>query len=397
MQYAIHESRFEKLEKKLAKIGRKCARFGNAFSFEICGDEYRKDKKGKIHRFVIIDVSGVAKCGNYEIAATLELTEHGNIIKRFPFFTGEIPARFRDSENHCEHCGTKRRRNDLIIVHDLETGEFKQIGRNCLADYTGILDAERFAEIQADLGELSECDGAFYYGERVTPYFGVSEILKYAAVITNKCGFFNAESNLSTRSMICCAMGIYSAFPQSPEKYIEMLNKKLKEHLFDVQFSLSDFAETPELNAQIDAIIQHFKSDETGDSDFAHNARVIVSADYCEYKHFGILACLPNCYAKHCAREMEKVERAKLNRDYFGECGKRYKGVAIKSLRQMCAYETQYGIMRIWEIVTESGNVLTWKTSNFPDDSVTRFDFTVKEFSEYKGVPQTIVTRCKFY
>ncbi len=48
MTYEIYEGLFEKVEKKLNSISKKCAKYGNPFTFEIVGDkvETGKDEDG---------------------------------------------------------------------------------------------------------------------------------------------------------------------------------------------------------------------------------------------------------------------------------------------------------------------------------------------------------------
>lgn len=55
--------------------------------------------------------------------------------------------------------------------------------------------------------------------------------------------------------------------------------------------------------------------------------------------------------------------------------------------------ETTY----IHNFETPEGNVLTWKTGSYPEISSEKLTITgtVKEHSEYKGVKQTVLTRCK--
>lgn len=90
-----------------------------------------------------------------------------------------------------------------------------------------------------------------------------------------------------------------------------------------------------------------------------------------------------------------KVNRQK--HEHYGEVGKRYKNVAIKSVFCVAAFDTEFGVKRIWNITIEDGTVITWKTTKFIADDFAAIDFTVKAHGEYKGKKQTEVTRCKIH
>ena len=116
--------------------------------------------------------------------------------------------------------------------------------------------------------------------------------------------------------------------------------------------------------------------------------------EFIPWNYLGYVCYLPQGYAKHMKREAEKAERKKLNHIHFGEVGKRYKNIAIKSFSRVASYETAYGTMNVYNIVIDNDVVLTWKTCKYIDRNASTIDFTVKAHNEYKGCLQTEVTRC---
>ena len=92
--------------------------------------------------------------------------------------------------------------------------------------------------------------------------------------------------------------------------------------------------------------------------------------------------------------------------EYLGEVGKRLK-VAV-TLKKSFSFENDFGTTYIHNFEDDAGNVIIWKTAN----SLTEYAYgsgtytphelkscdltgTVKEHSEYKGIWQTVLTRCK--
>ena len=64
----------------------------------------------------------------------------------------------------------------------------------------------------------------------------------------------------------------------------------------------------------------------------------------------------------------------------------------------MTSWETDFGITRLYKMVGEDGNVYTWKTGKLFDDvedSVITVVGTVKAHTEFRGVKQTELTRCR--
>lgn len=393
MQYLIHEDFFPEVEKKLMRIVRKCEKYGNPFTFNVAGTEMC-ERDNAWHKFFIVEVEGTAHIDNWEFIATLDIRAHGNIIRRYNTAV-EIPEGFKTSPNICDHCNTSRQRNNLYIIRNIETNEFKQVGGSCLNSYTNGLNLEYIVQWIDGLTSLEEYSGVFF-GERATTYHSIEQVISYAHVITEKIGYLKSDPysfNLSTKDMVKTMLGYGVVAAATINKRVEILNENLKDHNFNVQFSVSDFISVN--SSKVQAIIDHYKND-SGKSEFAHNVRVILAEGFATHKDLGYLCYLPAGYARHLKQEQEKANRQTEKREHWGEIGKRYKDIPVKSIRKAACYETVYGLMYVWNIVTEDGTVLTWKTSNFPEEKFSTVTFTVKEHSEYKNVPQTIVTRCKF-
>lgn len=80
MEYKIFEDNMPKLEKKLAVIQKKCAKYGTPFEYKVVGEDYQ-EHEDEILRYVIVDVTGKAIINDWQFIASIEHTEDGNIIK----------------------------------------------------------------------------------------------------------------------------------------------------------------------------------------------------------------------------------------------------------------------------------------------------------------------------
>lgn len=80
--------------------------------------------------------------------------DQGNILKSVP--GEELPTQYRTAPPLCEHCGLKRKRNDTFVLKNITSGEFKQVGSNCLADFLGHGNPGLYASFAENMADLAE-------------------------------------------------------------------------------------------------------------------------------------------------------------------------------------------------------------------------------------------------
>lgn len=390
MMYAIYEDFYPDVEKKLNRIAKKCVRHGNDFIFEIKGEEVREkhnEETGRTeyHKFILVEVEGTAKIDNWECIAVLEVHNAGNIIRRINTEV-EIPERFKNIENICEHCNSRRQRNNLYVVHNVESNEWKQVGGSCLKLYTGGLNMEYVTAYMDGITELEEFDGIVGHGKA---YYHVEEVLSYAVEVINKTGYFNAQSALPTKYIVSELMC------NQLDRAINHINEEFNNARLNIRLFNNDFHKKNTENA-VENIINYYKSLEDN-SEFIHNVKVMLTEGYVLPKNFGFLCYLPEGYARYIQKEAEKAK--KVETKYFGEVGKRYKDKVINDVTLVTSWETQWGYTALYKITLEDGSILTWKTSNGlylnVGEKYDKISFTVKEHKEYRGEKQTEITRCK--
>lgn len=397
MQYSIYKEFYPEVEKKINRIAKKAAKYGNPFTFKIVDEVVREiadieNNYTNYYPFVIIELDGEAKVGEYECVAVLEMHESGNLIRRINEVI-DIPDRFLHSENVCEHCNTKRNRKNLFVVYSSETNEFKQVGSDCLQLYTHGMNPKYIASFYDCITELEEFDGKLVggYGK---PLYRVSEVLGYAEEIINKMGYFNSSSDLPTRRLVSMM------FERSKlSDTIEELNRELLRNRFlEVEFSKQDFYKE-ETEQRVKDITDYYLS-LTDTSEFTHNVQVLLKEGYTSWEYFGYLCYLPEGYNRHIKKEIAEAQQRKIDEksEYFGEVGKRYKSQNVFDVYILTSWDSIYGYTYMYKIVLESGNILIWKSTKWYSEDellkVCKIDFTVKEHSEFRGTKQTTVTRC---
>lgn len=74
--------------------------------------------------------------GGWQIVASIEHHDTGNIVAVAPAFQADAPKGLFRAPATCDHCGHNRRRAKTVIVRDVNGNE-SRVGLNCLRDFTG--------------------------------------------------------------------------------------------------------------------------------------------------------------------------------------------------------------------------------------------------------------------
>ena len=380
MRYLIHEDNMERLEKRINTIRNKCKKYNCDFEYRVVGEKFEK-MDGEIVRFVEVETSGEAKLNGWKFVATVEHTEQGNIVRSYDDKI-EVPVRFTTTEPICEHCNSKRRRKDTYIVMNEETGEFKQVGKSCLKDFTNGLSADAVASWISLFDEMIK--GEAPMGTGFKKYFGTEEMARYMAECVLKFGYHKSESMEATKYMAKDTRDVVRG----------LRNKELEERMNTVGFN-ADSKEATELAENA----LNWAKELTEDSGYLYNIKLVANMQYVEKRHFGFLASIIPSYQKEMKRleeerQKEEERKARPESKHVGSVGDKVE-IEIHSCRLLTSWETQWGFTNLYEITDAEGNVYTWKTSKSIDSEHKTIKGTVKAHNEFRGVMQTELTRCK--
>ena len=401
-QFAIYEGNMERLQKKMTKIRNKCRKYGCDFHYEEVGEEFRTVKNDdgteNIVRYVIVEAEGKAVVNGWKFIASLEHTEHGNIINACCDI--EVPERYYTGRPVCEHCGTNRYRKNSFIVMNEETGEFKQVGTQCLKDFTCGMSAEGVAEYTSLFDELIKgevIEGGGGFGGK---YLDRDDVLQYAAEVIRKFGY--ARSDMGSESTRSRTVDFYTLDHGGFGYYGREYERVVRELAEQVRF---DHNSEEAVNMAKNALEWILEQEEK--SNYIHNLRTACQLKYVGYDKVGLLVSLFPAYDKELERQAEQraIEEARRkemeegkNSEYVGNVGDRIQ-ISVAAVKLLTSWENCFdGYHVTWtglyKIVGEDGNVYTWKTSKHLED-VKSIKGTIKGHQEFRGVKQTEVTRCR--
>jgi hypothetical protein len=426
--YRVSEAALHQLKIVLDGLGRKSAKLGLepityevGPGFEIAhkripggrtleikseADFKRAEATGRLifRRFHMVTVSGQKpRLAGWEFAATLQhlADEQGNdlnMLRTVPGFKGDLPEKFRTaSPFHCDHCHREIRSRKETFVLRHEGGDFKQVGRNCTQDFLGGKDPHAVAMYAEYLLRMetacSEEGGGF--GSHETDSVTMSVFLAHVAAVIRIDGWLSrGKARLNEMGPAATADLVGSIFAPPPRD--SELYAKWKAFVEAHQPEARDI----ELATKALTYAREDLSEKAERSDYEHNLFVAMSQPTVSFKLMGIAASLVPYYLREVERQA--VREAEMKRNgasvYFGEVGKRQDFYV--TVTRIIPYENRFGTSFIHKFTTREGNVATWFASVNPElepGTEYRITATVKAHEEFKGVKQTVLTRCTVY
>lgn len=403
-QFAIPEMNMEGLEKKLTRIRNKAAKYGCDFHYERIGEHFESreiegeyDENGKpvteIIRYIDIEVEGKAEVNGWQFAASLDYTPKGNIISGVAGI--EIPERFYNCSPWCEHCKTRRDRRNSYIVYNASSGEFKQVGKSCLRDFTNGLSAEMVAQYESWIKECEEASEFSGMGGWPTRYFNTDAFMAAAAETIRIYGYVK-RGTVGTISTADLVESLYKA-------EFGMPLGALREHILSLYYGAVDRGWNIKRTESVEMgkrVREWIASCEKNDN-YYHNLKVACALDNITSSSIGLLVSAFPAFDRELEYQAEKLRRERKAAEegaasqYVGKIGDRISFTSENS-RCVTSFETQFGWTYIYKFTDASGNVYVWKTSK-DLDCETSYSIvgTVKDHKEFRGVKQTELTRCK--
>lgn len=422
--YAIPEGNLEELKAKLARLERKAAKLGVTPITYAIGEGYdvpfKATRSGPVRiripmavphdalfiRYFPLTLSGVAPAmaGWTFLATLLHLTdgegETLNMLRTVPGFEGELPHRFRTATPEtCEHCNKAiRTRKETFVVREEATGTYRQVGRNCLADFLGGRDPHAVAEHlemlcrACEAAEESEGGG---YGTREAFRLGMFHLLCNTAALIRVDGWL---SRGKARSMgmegAATADGVI-ALNNPPSEGTEAFEKWSR---------WAKARATTDRDREIaEKALTHAREVLAGRSDlndYEFNLYVATVQESVGMKLVGIAASLIPYYLREVERmAVREAERKRAGAsEYFGTEGKRED--FYLTCTKVIPLEGNFGTTFLHRFVTREGNTAKWFASVNPEMEIGkeyRVTATVKEHGEWKGFKETALTRVAVY
>ena len=392
--YAIQEDNFDRLTKKLIRIKNKCAKYGKYFHMKTIGEEYRKFEyptgENVIVRYILVDVTGSVVHDGWEFVAVIDHAESGNIIRQYNTELN-IPDRYFHTAPICEHCKTKRNRKDTYLIHNVNTDEWKQVGKTCLTEFTNGMDADEIARYISLFDTVIAGNNVTIGAGNVTYYFKTLEVLQFAFETIKHFGY-QKNSEFEERPTRLRCMQYYNLHHGMTQYMGTREIEQCREEMLSVNFNA--YAKSNVDKAQ--AAIEWASNVDTKNNSYLNNLSVICNSQYCASRNLGFLVSLVPTYLRHLESAKLAENSTEYNSEFVGAPGDK---VSFSPCSITCVYSNEfgyYGPTYMYKITDKDNNVYMWSTSKQINiDNRYEVSGVIKKHEEYKGVKQTWLIRCR--
>ncbi len=299
-----------------------------------------------------------------------------------------VPSDFFESDAICDHCEKIRNRVETFVLLEEATGEYKQVGRNCLRDFFGhdpqvvARFLSRIMKFVEGLGD--EDEGWGMGGGRQDYSYDSLRVLTNTIAVIRTFGWVprsaSDEDNCASSNHVLTIM-----LPAYGSQENEAKKKFVASIKFDAE---KDLKEANEAIAWL--------KDQEGNNEYMHNLKLLEDQEAIPGKMFGYWCSLAAAFQRAQAR-LELAEREKKTRlnEYFGEVGERYTGFQVKCIG-ISYTDSFYGTVCIHRMVDTDGRTMIWfanSDAKMEKGNEYIINARVKKQDEYKEWKQTYLTR----
>lgn len=383
------QEKIDKLNRKAIKIG--CPVMTLTFGEDIIRkyrDEYgRKRVSVKVpatldYEIPIID--GFELISTFDIYPTAPDADGNveNIVTTSTVPGRDLPTKYLDKkEIHCDHCGHNRFRTHSMLMRDVNTGEYKEVGSTCIRDFFGHdpVAFMRWAswDFEGMVNELPEEEAGFGENRNIR-FLDLTETLIYTSAVIRKFGWMSKSKAYQTgKEWTTYEEVLLQMFPPTDLKE----NDRVKIDDRDKEIA--------------EATIAHFAGDDIDlTNDYLSNCNKMTALGYVPMKHVGLTVSMVPSYQRAAA---EKKNADESTSEFVGQIWDKLNGIEA-TVAFSKEINTDYGVSVLYIFKDAAGNdYKTFYTGSkwtcYEGDEVI-LTGTVKDHQVYQGKKATMLTRC---
>ena len=379
MKKMLEAAKFEMLMAHAEKVNKKFNK--NLINIEEISHEYIV-KDNATQKIITFNITFDTSVYNWTVIAKKSLIDRVSLVDIFTEEDANNETReiLRNRDFHCDHCNTTRAKKNLYMIKNKKTNEIKYVGKACMKEFIGESANKFFAE-EKEIKRMMNLDDFF---TTVEPYIYIS-IKNYLTIAYEMAKNGEEYINKNLANYEC----------------IESTNEKI----------LSKLPTCQDENPKINEIIKWFvETNKNSNNDFTQNVLEILKEDYTTIRLASRLAFIPFSYMKYLAKMELKRQREEINaqmaNEYLPFKVDEKVNLSLKLLKYTYFEREAYnywdnGITYVYTFIDDNGRVAIWKTSkgSFAREENLNKKYNVsgriKEFTEYKDMKQTVLTRCK--
>ncbi|MBR8085632.1 hypothetical protein KDX23_23120 [Burkholderia vietnamiensis] len=401
-QMAAFEKRLESLNKKAAKFGLSPIRIVRAADAlyerksELVGRDAERlltylvpvQKVQDVEHPVLIKRLDIEypeiKLGHWRVVGKLEAVEGGNLAFAVSRGESDVTALAERAECpiECEHCNTNRRRKDGYLLRDDKSGDYKEVGSNCLEDFTGIDPAAALFMAQMwSVIKIAEDDFAEFGRSMRANAVRTDRYLADVCFITENHGFTSAARARD--------MGLIATYDEALSLPRAVERDNALRQKYEEQF---------ERHLEKASAVRGWITSKPEESMFDRNLKLLFASDALslDRKHLAFAAAAVPLYNRFLANSVDTRKPSR----HVGSPGDKAEGML--TIERLIPLETLYGVSDLVLMKDQDGNKFKWKTTACPSEiknggvgRTMAATFKIKEHGDYRGAAQTTITHLK--
>lgn len=295
----------------------------------------------------------------------------------------------------CDYCKTNRKRNKTYLVVNQETGEWKQLGKECLKLFVTGIDVDAIATFESFIKEAEDAANPgdeFFYSRRFK-FVKVADALALACAVYRERGYLATRDVAGNSNDLCNKNIVQRKLTQQCGCDSDFLNisSSVRGEIDEITVKTDTAIAKEDVEVAVE-MVKRFPGEP-----YYNNLKVIVENEYIPLHKLGLLVSIPKAidrYEEEMRRQEEK-EKPTAESNYLGSVGEKI-SVNFVSGREVACCETQFGLLHIYEFKDANGNTVVWKSGSSKDIPITGVVAgTVKAHEEYDGIKQTVILRAK--
>lgn len=383
-KFGLVQEKLDKINKKATKVGMPAVAVTKLAERSIPDPNYSGLYPHPMIHVVDFEVNGgIIKLAGWTFLGTLDHYSLPGSVLVHTVPGQSIPERYFNSKPICEHCNKSRRRSETFVVRH-ESGEEKQVGRQCLAEFLGIDPHRAISYLQSMMETVGTIDEEGYSGGSYKDYYhDLDTVLGLTLAVISKDGWVSKK--MAEERMMKATSTTVDTLLSKPFGMTEMEWKQMHE----------EYATTQAMKNEI-PLIREWVKKQTNVNEYIHNLQAIEAAGEVSWWLLGYACSMASSYQKDMETMRLSRPQAVLN-EWVGAVNDKIE-VTIKVISTFPLH-TQFGLTTLFTMKDNEGRRYKWFASGVGNemevDNTYTIRGTVKKHDEYHGVKDTILTRVK--
>lgn len=386
------------LRVKVERLDRKAKKLGMApFEINVLEEDVKPwtretvDLEDRLSQFrvehivaVKVSISGEPpKLDGYRLLARIDMAANQAArVTPLEWAYSRLPEPYRsgDATGDCSHCKKRRERRYLFLMEEMATGVVLEVGKTCLKDYIGHQGAESMMAhaqlLVSVINMMEEIDEVGLSGGR--PPEAVVELRWLVAAAVRQIrerGFVSRARAEETGDLATAE--IVGEMARSAPMVSKGMRAFVSEDVARADAVIAWAREVLPLQAELNdfetMIVHHARFDMVGLKRGAGVMTAAVTA-YDRYEESAVTG-----------ESMKAL-------GYAGDPGDQLEMEVVR--KRSLSSDTKWGLMWKHIFCDLEGRYIVWKTGKAIEEKKVFLKGRVKKHDEYRGIPQTVVTRC---